>query len=93
MIDDGERDGEPHRIWVRGRAVWLTSRGRAAPAAGVQPPAVRMPVFASCNGREIRTDETINNASEWPAISARVARWLANRTDDPFASRDLDLDT
>lgn len=84
MSNVASGDDDARRIWMRGREVLLTSTHPEATEMALPPP-VRMPVYASCNGRDIRTEETINNASEWPAIKARVARWLMNRRRDPFA--------
>lgn len=82
---DARGDDDARRIWMRGREVLLTSAHSEASAPMVLPPPVRMPVYATCNGRDVRTEETIYNASEWPAIKVRVARWLMNRRRDPFA--------
>jgi hypothetical protein len=78
-------EDDPRTLWMRGREILLTSSSFEATRSMILPPSVRMPVYASCLGRSIRTEETIHSATEWPSIRARVTRWLLNRENDPFA--------
>jgi hypothetical protein len=78
-------EDDPRTLWMRGREVQLTSSSFEATRSMILPASVRMPVYASCRGRSVRTEETIHSASEWPSIKARVTRWLLNRQRDPFA--------